>query len=308
MAEIGMEEKKAVLRVLESGNLSGYLAGNLDGGPEVNALETEWAAHFGYKHAVAMNSATSGLIACCAVVNQFHRGNHFIVSPLTMSASAIGPMVYDGQISFADIEMELLCLSAQSVKRTARSDTAAVIVTSLFGQAYDPELNTVADNRGFYVIEDASQRPLPGQGDLVVYSLNYHKHIHCGEGGIVCTNSDEMADVLRLVRNHAENTNTPYFGFNFRLTELQAAIAREQLKKLPEVLKDRQKRAKKLKGLAPVRDGFDHAWYLYPYLGNTPPEAFEYKSFLPSLELFRSIPGEYPIAQEVVKRLRVVKP
>lgn len=308
MAEIGKEEKAAVLRVLESGTLSGYLAGQLNGGQEVNALEQEWAAHFGYKHAVAMNSATSGLIAACAVVNNAHQGRRFIVSPLTMSASAIGPLVYDGTIVFCDIEPDLFCLDARALKKSLNSDTCAVIVTDLFGQAYDPKINRLADDRGVYVIEDASQRPMPGQGDLVVYSLNYHKHIHCGEGGVVCTNIDEMADELRLVRNHAENTDTPYFGFNFRLTEIQASIAREQLKKLPGVLKERQDQANKLKGLAPVREGFEHAWYLFPYLDNAPEEAFEYNSYLPRLELFRNTQGVLPVAEEVVKRLRVVRP
>jgi len=307
MATLGKEEKDAVLRVIDSDNLSGYLAGELAGGPEVNALESEWAEAFGYKHAVAMNSATSGLIAAVGAIRTLNSRDHYLVSPLTMSASATAPLVYDGELTFVDIEPDYFNLDAAAVKKAIRRDTAAVIVTDLFGQAYNPLINAIARDHGTYVIEDASQRPMPGQGDLVVYSLNYHKHIHCGEGGMVCTNDDELATALKLIRNHAENADTFYFGFNFRLTELQAAIARVQLEKLPGILKDRQKRAKKL-NLAPVRPEFDHAWYLFPYLENPPEEAFEYKSFLPHLSLFRNTPGHVPVAREVIERLRVVRP
>lgn len=306
MAEIGKEEREAVLRALDSGNLSGFIAGKSDGGPEVKALEEEWAAHFGYKYATAMNSATSGLIACCKAIKQ-NSWKSFIVSPLTMSASAIGPFAVNNPIRFIDIEAELFCLDAQRLKKEINGCNA-VIVTDLFGQAYDPEITNIAHSAGVYVIEDASQRPMPGQGDLVVYSLNYHKHIHCGEGGIVCTNNINLARKLRLLRNHAENANVDYFGFNFRLTEIQAAIAREQLKKLPGVLKDRQERAKELKGLAPTRKGFEHAWYLYPYLSDPPDNAFKYDSFLPNLKLFQDTLGEYPVAKEVSKKLRVARP
>jgi perosamine synthetase len=302
MAPIGQEEKDAVMRVLESGVLSGYLAGQLDGGPEVNALEKEWAEHFGYKHAVAMNSATSGLIAACMVAGK----GRFIVSPLTMSATATAPIIAGGSVIFGDIEPDFFCLSAESVNSIIQPTDAAVIVTSLFGQAYDPAINEIAHENNILVIEDAAQRPIKGQGDIVVYSLNYHKHIHCGEGGIVCTDSDAVADELRLIRNHGECAEAPrpgLFGFNFRLTEIQAAIARVQLKKLSLVLKERQESAKLYHYLAPVRPGFEHAWYLYPHLDTLPTDGFAYKSFLPDLFVFEDTPGYYPVTSQVIERI-----
>lgn len=312
MAQIDHEEEEAVLRVLRSGCLSGYLAGTLHGGPEVNALEEEWAAQFGYKHAIAVNSATSGLMAAYMCAGD---DNEFIVSPLTMSATATMVAAIGKRIVFGDIERDYLCLSADSVKKAINCDTAAVVVTSLFGQAYDPEINEIAHNAKAIVIEDAAQRPWVGKGDIVVYSLNYHKHIHCGEGGMVCTNNDIYADKLRLIRNHGECGKgllgcawKGLYGFNFRLTEIQAAIARVQLKKLPAVLKERQGKARTLSGLASWRPGTEHAWYLYPYLHGAPPDAVEYNSFLPNLPLYKNTPGDYPVAKEVMQRLRVVRP
>ena len=299
MTAIGAEEKAAVMRVLDSGVLSGFIAGQLDGGPEVQALEKEWAEYFGFKHAVAMNSATSCLIAACGAIG-IKAGDHVIVPPLTMSASATCMMPWGGKPLFSDIEPDYFCLDSHKI----HSEYAQAIITvDIFGQASDPSIGRIHD---LPVIQDASQRPIPGGfGDIVVHSLNYHKHIHCGEGGMACTNDDELAKKLRLIRNHAENAGVDYFGFNFRMTEIEAAIARVQLTKLPAESERRKELAKTIPDLAPVRPGFDHAWYLFPHTTRCP-EGFRYQKPLYNLPLLEADP--LPITEQVWESIWMTRP
>ena len=122
-------------------------------------------------------------------------------------------------------------------------------------------------------------------GDVGVFSLNYHKHIHCGEGGIAVTDNDELADRIRLIRNHAEavvgdkgNDNIiNLIGFNLRMTEIEAAIAREQLKKLKQLVDKRIENVNYMKSLFEDFQGIDipkvrkwakHVYYVFPMLYN----------------------------------------
>lgn len=289
---IGKEEEEAVVKVLRSGILSKYLgcwADDFYGGPQVQALEKEWAAHFGVKHAISVNSATSGLY-CAAGAIGLNPEDEVIVSPYTMAASATAPLIYNAIPVFADIEEDYFCLDPDSIEERITERTKAIIVVDIFGQPYDAEkINAIAKKHGLYVIEDAAQAPgakykgkLAGTlGDIGVFSLNYHKHIHCGEGGIIVTDNDELAERLRLIRNHAEavvaakgeKNLTNMIGFNYRMTEMEAAVAREQLKKLDALVKERQENVKyieeKLKGLPileipKVREDCEHAYYVHP--------------------------------------------
>jgi perosamine synthetase len=306
MTAIGAEEKAAVMRVMDSGLLSGYLAGQLTGGPEVEALEKEWAEYFGFKHAVAMNSATSCLIAACGAVG-LDRDDEVIVPALTMSASAVAPMVYGAYPRFSEIEPNYFCLDPERLLGSFTADTLALITVDIFGQMSHPGVKEFADEHGLYLIQDASQRPIPGGfGDIVIHSLNYHKHIHCGEGGMACTNDDELAKKLRLISNHGENAEgANEFGFNFRLTEIQAAIARVQLTKLDAEIKRRQQLARTIEDLAPVRPGFDHAWYLFPHTTRIP-EGFRYQRPLYDLGIFDS--PQLPITEQVWQSIWMTRP
>ena len=256
---IGTEEKDAVAKVLDSGILSRYLGcwhDNFYGGPEVQNLEKEWAEYFSVKHAIAVNSCTSGLYCAVGAIGT-EPGEEIIVSPFTMSASAVAPLVYNAIPVFADIEEDCFCLDPDSVEQKITSRTKAIIVVDIFGQPYDAEkINSIAKKHNLYVIEDAAQAPgarYKGRyagtlGDIGVFSLNYHKHIHCGEGGIVVTDDDVLAEKVCLIRNHAEavvetkgvSDLTNMLGFNYRMTEIEAAIAKCQLKKLPGLLKSRR--------------------------------------------------------------------
>ena len=290
---IGQKEKDAVRRVMDSGILSHYLGAwheGFYGGSEVKALEEEWADYFGAKHAIAVNSCTSGLY-CATGAAGIEPGDEVIVSPTTMSASATAALVFGGIPVFADIEEEYFCLDPDSIEERITSRTKAIVVVDIFGQPYNADrINAIAKKHGLIVIEDAAQAPgamyrdkyAGNLADIGVFSLNYHKHIHCGEGGVIITNDDELADRMRLIRNHAEavvegmgkENIVNMIGFNFRMPEIEAAITRCQLEKLESLISENRANAEylaerlgKLPGIhtAKVREGATHAYYGYPF-------------------------------------------
>jgi dTDP-4-amino-4,6-dideoxygalactose transaminase len=288
---IGEEEKRAVNRVLDSGVLSRFLGGWNDdfyGGTEVRTLEQEWAAHFGAKHAIAVNSCTSGLFCAVGAIG-VEPGDEIIVTPYTMSATATAPLIFNAVPVFADIEAAHFCLDPEAVREKITARTRAIMVVDLFGQPYDAAaINALAAQHDLFVIEDTAQALGATQagksagtlGHIGVYSLNYHKHIHCGEGGLIVTDNDDLAERMRLLRNHAEavveakgvSNLTNMIGFNFRLPEMEAAVARCQLRKLPALLQKRQansrylsERLAQIPAITPpsVRSNCTHAYYVH---------------------------------------------
>ncbi len=291
---IGKEEKKAVGSVLESGILSRYLGtwhADFYGGPQVQAFEREWAKYFKVKHAVAVNSASSALQCAMGAIG-ISPGDEVIVSPYTMIISATAPLWYGAIPVFADVEREYFCLDPRSVEKNITPRTKAVIVVDILGQPYDAgAINAIARKHKLLVVEDAAQAPLAKYkgkfagtlGDIGIYSLNYHKHIHTGEGGMLVTNNDRLAEKMRLIRNHAEAVVegkgvadlVNMVGCNFRLTEVQAAIGREQLKKLRGLVAERirncwylARELGKIPGIraAKTRPGATHVYYMHPFL------------------------------------------
>ena len=288
---IGDEEKRAVLEVLDGKVLSQFLAKwgpNYFGGPRVLELEEAWAKKFGVKYAVSVNSATSGLYAAAGAAG-IGPGDEVIVSPYTMSASATAALVYGAIPVFADIDPDIFCITPESIEERITSNTRAIIVVDIFGHPADmTEIMDIAHEYDLVVIEDAAQapgafykgRPAGTLADMGVYSLNYHKTIHCGEGGIIVTDNDEFAERLQMIRNHAEGAVKArgvknlvnMIGFNYRMTEIEAAIAREQLKKLDRLVELRCNAAdyltehiQKITGITPpaVRPYVKHGYYIY---------------------------------------------
>ena len=288
---IGAEERRAVLEVLDSGVLSQFLGvwgDEFFGGPRVRMAEQAFARRLGARHAIAVNSATTGLQVAVAAAG-VGPGDEVIVSPYTMSASAAAILLHNAVPVFADIEAETFCLDPASVEERITPRTRAILVVHLFGHpARIDELLEVARAHDLMVIEDAAQsigatyggRESGTLGDVGVLSLNRHKIIHCGEGGIVLTDDDQRALVAQLARNHGEVvveqaspddiSNT--LGSNFRPTEIEAAIAYEQLQKLDRLLAVRRElaahltqRVSGLPGLTPpvVAEGCTHSFYLY---------------------------------------------
>ncbi len=289
---IGEEEKQAAIKVLETGVLSKFLGTwheDFYGGPKVRQLEHDWADFFSVKHAVTFNSLTSGLIAAVGALG-IEPGDEIIVSPWTMCASATAILHWNAIPVFADIESETFNLDPESVEANISPYTKAIIAVDIFGHSADIDaLMAIADKHDLKIISDSAQAPAAcyhGKfaGTLAHiggFSLNYHKHIHTGEGGVMVTQDDDYAERMRLIRNHAEavvgdkgETNlVNMLGYNFRLGEIESAIGIEQLKKLPRIVSSRQAIAKRLtqglqglKGLSlpVIKADCTHAFYGYP--------------------------------------------
>lgn len=291
---IGREELNAAQKVIESGVLSKFLGcwhEDFYGGPKVQEFEIKCAEYFGTKHAVTVNSWTSGLIAAVGAIG-IEPGDEVIVTPWTMCASATAILHWNAIPVFADIKPDTFNIDPQSIKENLSPYTKAIMAVDIFGQSADmQEIMAIASEHNLTVISDSAQAPgalykNKYAGTLAHvggYSLNYHKHIHTGEGGILVTNDDSIAERLKLIRNHAEavvgvkgvSNLSNMIGYNFRLGEIECAIGIEQLKKLKGLIKSRQSIAKKLtsklkglKGLQvpKVKADRTHVYYVYPII------------------------------------------
>jgi dTDP-4-amino-4,6-dideoxygalactose transaminase len=294
---IGTEEVQAAREVVESGVLSQFLGAwheDFYGGPKVREFERACEAYFGVRHAVTVNSWTSGLIAAVGAIG-IEPGDEVIVTPWTMSATATAILQWNAIPVFADIEPETFNIDPESVEKNITPYTKAIIAVDIFGHSADMEaLSSIASRHGLKIISDTAQSPgalykgkLAGTlADIGGYSLNYHKHIHTGEGGILVTNSDVYAERLRLIRNHAEAVVGPkgetdlvnMIGYNFRLGEIECAIGIEQLKKLKKLVAGRQHLASRLtagldglQGLRTpiIKSDCNHVFYVYPMVLDT---------------------------------------
>lgn len=289
---IGREERRHVQEVLDSGSLSGFIAKAGDyflGGPKVKAFEKLCVDYFKTSYAIAVNSATAGLHAALAAAN-IGPGDEVIVPPYTMSASASAVLMCNAVPRFADVEEDIYCLDPQAIERAITPRTKAIVVVHLFGHpARMDEILAIAKKHRLFVVEDCAQAPgakykgkfVGTLGDAGVFSLNQHKTITTGEGGWVLTKREEVALKIRLVRNHGEAVvedlkcedivNT--LGWNYRMTELEAAVAIGQFKKLDSLTRHRQKLTdyltQNLKGLSglilpTVMPKCEHVWFVYP--------------------------------------------
>jgi dTDP-4-amino-4,6-dideoxygalactose transaminase len=288
---LGEEERVAVNEVMERGVLSKFLGcwhEDFYGGEKVRALEEASKKYFGVKHAITVNSWTSGLIAAVGALD-IEPGDEIIVSPWTMCASATAILHWNAIPVFADISAETFNIDPVSIEKNITERTKAIIAVDIFGQSADmAAIMKIADRHKLKVISDTAQAPgalYKGKhaGTLAHiggYSLNYHKHIHAGEGGIIVTNDDQLAERMRLIRNHAEavvgdkqeSDINNMLGYNFRLGEIESAIAIEQLKKLDSIISIRQSLAQRLnQGLAnlkglkipKVQKNSSHVYYIY---------------------------------------------
>ncbi|MBV8214531.1 MAG: DegT/DnrJ/EryC1/StrS family aminotransferase [Verrucomicrobia bacterium] len=316
---IGLEEKQAALVVLESGNLSQFIGAWGDdfyGGPKVVQFEVAWAKHACTRYAYSVNSNTSGLFAAIGACD-IGPGDEVIVAPYTMSASAIAPVIYGAVPVFADVDPRTFCLDPKSIEEKITLRTKAILVVHIFGHPAEmSQINALAKRYNIRVIEDCAQapascyhgKPVGGLGDLGVFSLNYHKHIHTGEGGVITTDNETLAEKVALIRNHGEQVveakgtqdliNT--FGFNFRLTELQAAIGIEQLKKLPSLMQIRRSNSEFLSGQLGLLPGITpphvaeecvHSYYVQPFLYDADTVGVPRDTFVKALQA--ELPSSY---------------
>ena len=244
-------EEREVIEVLRGGHLSGFSGTHTDrflGGEKVKKFEKEFARRFGVEYAVSVNSGTSAL-HCAVAATGVEPGEEIITSPYTMSATASAVLMENAIPVFADIDDEIFCLDPYSVEACITERTRAILTVNLFGHPSPlHELKSIAERRGIMLLEDNAQSPLAEYkgslagtiGRIGIQSLNYHKTIQVGEGGVALTDDPELALRMQLKRNHGEVVVGPMgredipnaLGWNYRLTELCAAVGIAQLGKL----------------------------------------------------------------------------
>lgn len=274
---IGFNEKSNILKSL-SRPLSGYLGGSeFSDGHFIRKLEWDWASAFGVINAIPCNSATSGLLAACVAVG-IDRHSVVWTTPYTMSATAACAVLLGARVRFIDIEPVRYSMDIDKFPEDELPH--AIIVTNLFGHpAYLSKLRRWCDSNAVIMIEDNAQSPFAMEnreytgtiGHMGVFSLNVHKHIQAGEGGIVVTDIPEYARRIRNFINHGELAGGRA-GLNLRMTEPTAAVACAQLKRAPKIIYERCELANNLSDIfsqipwikPSVEDkGCKHVYYLW---------------------------------------------
>jgi dTDP-4-amino-4,6-dideoxygalactose transaminase len=244
---LGDDEVALAAAAIRSGTL------NSTRGTFVRQFEHRFAQWLGSRHAIACASGTAAVHAAIAALH-LAPGDEVVTTPIT-DMGAITPILYEGGVPvFADVDPRTLNVTAATIEAQLTARTRAVVVTHLFGLPCDLEpILALARERGLPVIEDCAQafgatiagRKVGTFGALATFSLQQGKHITCGEGGIVATDDDELAERLFLFVNKAWGYGRPrpdhgFPALNGRLSELQGAVALAQLGKLDHVVERRR--------------------------------------------------------------------
>jgi perosamine synthetase len=275
---LGDREKKAVNEVLNSGILTDA---SFEGGKYVQEFEKKLAAHVGVKHVIAVNSGTAAL-QTSLMAYSIKAGDEVIIPAFTFEATANVVVACNASPVFADIQSDYT-IDPEDIKRKITKKTKAIIPVHLYGYPVDlDEIKEIAQAQSIPVIEDAAEslgaeyrgRQTGQTDDSACFSLYATKVITSGEGGAISTNNDELAEKLRLMRNHGMKYgyDTRILGYNFRLPEMAAAMASVQMDRLSEFVSARRKNAVALteaiaglKGVSMRQTKTDrsHIWYLY---------------------------------------------
>ena len=284
-------------KVLETGNLSSYLGAPGDkfyGGEQVLGFENEFAKEFRVKNAISINSWTSGLWAIIGALD-LEPGSEVLVSSWTMAATATTILHWGLIPIFTDINPLTFNMDFEDICRKTTAKTKAIISPDIFGlSAENKKIRDWCDAHNLIFVSDSAQSPLATDGDgnltstlchIGGFSLNYHKHIHVGEGGVVVTSDDNLAERVRMLRNHGEvavgfgnsfqRRQRGILGMNLRLGEIEAAIGRVQLEKVHQAVSSRREAGtllnKSLSNLAGLRtvyipDNYKHSFYVSGFI------------------------------------------
>lgn len=290
---ITSDEKNAVMEVLESGNLSTFVASpgeNFLGGKKIRQFEEEFAKYVGTKFAIAFNSATSALHAAVVAIG-INPGEEIIVPPYTFTSTATSVLMHNAVPVFSDVKQDTYCLDSTKLNNVISHLTRAIIPVHLFGHPCDmDEIMSIAHKNNFKVIEDCAQAPgaiYKGKkvgtiGDCGVFSFQETKNMMTGEGGMLVTNDEEIAKITQMVRNHGEmilpslksrTYKSEILGWGYRMTEIEAAIGIVQLAKLDKMNDERiklteylTKKIHTIEGLTHIRyNHVKHVYYVYSF-------------------------------------------
>ena len=235
---------KDVSRVLKSGLIAQ--------GPKVAEFETMFSEKYKIRNVIAVNNGTTALFAAL-VAHGVGEGDEVITSPFTFAATLNSILAVGARPVFADIEESDFNMSVGMIERLITSRTKAIMPVHLYGQMCEmAEINRIAEKHELIVIEDAAQAQgathygvTAGSRNTATFSLYATKNMTTGEGGLIGTDDDVIASKIRTLRNQGMRAKYDYVdsGFNWRLTDLQAAIGIPQLEKYQEIVKKRKANA-----------------------------------------------------------------
>jgi perosamine synthetase len=242
--DIGDRERELVQQVLSSGTLSG--------GPFVGEFERRIETLLGARHAVAVSSGTAGLHAA-VIASGLQAGDEVVTTPFSFVASANCILYERGVPVFADVDPLTLNIDPAQLEAQITTRTRGIVVVHVFGQPAEmDEVLDIAGRQGLWVVEDACEalaaeykgRPAGTFGDAAVFAFYPNKQITTAEGGIVVTRRDDVAAAIRALRNQGREPGDSWLthshlGFNYRLSELHAAVGVAQMERLDILLANR---------------------------------------------------------------------
>tara|TARA_B100001250_G_scaffold84532_1_gene69874 strand:- start:14936 stop:16324 length:1389 start_codon:yes stop_codon:yes gene_type:complete len=269
--KIDREEKNAVIELMEKAIFSRFVGSPIEGtyddldketkdlritgnqstflgGENIRNFESDWSDIVGSKFSISVNSATSGLTTALLSLN-LEPGTIVLTTPFSFTGTVGAILAANCVPKFSDIDLDTFCLNPEKLSEDLK-DVGCLMPVHWCGNAGDLEdIISIAKNKDIPLVEDAAQAPatlykkkyLGTYGDIGVFSFNEPKNLMTGEGGMIVTNNKDYAVKSRLIRNHGEAIVKEDFskeelinviGYNFRLTEIQAAIGIQQLKKL----------------------------------------------------------------------------
>lgn len=308
---LGDDEVKAIRDVLLSGILTDP---SYNGGKLVREFENRFARFVGAKYSVAVSSGTAALHLALLAAG-VGPGDEVIVPSFSFLATATTVLLVGAKPVFADIDIKTYNIDPESIKPLINEKTKAIIPVHLYGLPAEMDnIMEIAEKHNLVVIEDAAQahgakykgKYVGNIGHMACFSFYPTKNMTTGEGGIVTTNIDEYAKRIRLLRSHGQKEvyEPIMLGYNYRMTELEAAIGIVQLSKLPKFLNIRENNAKKLTELLSDLDDIilpfvpkysEHSWNVYTIRCPNEKVRNELKSYLRNKGVGASVYYEIPI-------------
>ena len=300
----GKEEQEAAARVIASGNVSA--------GIEVKKFEEAFAKHVHKKHAIAVSSGTSALMAAIMCRN---RKGDTMVPAFSFPATALVPDLFGNDLIFVDITSNF-CMSHDDMLEKITPTTEVAIPVHLYGRRCDEisEIYETCMDYGITCITDSCQAPAPWSADytdIACYSFYATKNITTGEGGMIVTNDDSLANEMRMIINHGQSKKYYHVinGINMRMTDIAAAIGSVQLAKYESIQKTRHKIAKYYSDniesdfiRAPQYESTYHEYHLYTVLNNIGISRERMQRYLQKRDIETSVHYPYPIYKQPIFR------
>lgn len=333
--EIGPEEERLVVEVLRSGRLSL--------GPVLEKFERDFAAWLGVEDAIAVSSGTAGLHLGVRALG-WGPGDEVVLSPFTFVASA-NCLLYEGvKPVFADIDPVSLNLDPAAAEAAVGEKTVGLLPIDIFGQPADlPAFERIASDHGLAILEDSCQalgaidsegRKVGSRGNVSTFAFYANKQMSTGEGGMVIPADSGMAEVMRSERNQGRAIDMDWLdhdrlGFNYRMSDVTAAIGVAQVARLDQLLAGREEVARlyldrlaAIPGLelpAPDQAPARRSWFVFPVrlpegvdrdgvIRQLGEQGVPAKAYLPSIHLFPHLAdfgyreGQFPVAESVAAR------